>query len=379
MVITGKRWFKNIQVKPKIVIITGCRPDIIKMWPVYQALSENSRLETVVIQSGQHDELAETAFNDFSYKPDTILSVPSEDKAEIGWLHSRLVRELTTILKELKPDMVLVHGDTTTAFAGTVSAFLRNIPVSHIEAGLRTARFEYPFPEEGYRRAISRLTTLHFAPTKLSAINLVSENIDPQKVYVTGNTVVDSLRYIINSTVSLGEIRTYKQILVTAHRRETYGTPLKEFCKSLINVVTNHKNVKVVWPVHENPQINKPVSYYLDGRNKISLRKPANYRTFIQLLNSADIVITDSGGVMEEAGVLNKPIIVLRTETERPEILSLDYIKLIGYNFKKLEEIIDYWLINPPINSKQLNTLFGDGTAGNKIAEIIDIYFKDKK
>jgi UDP-N-acetylglucosamine 2-epimerase (non-hydrolysing) len=349
----------------------------LKTWPVYHALSQKPHLETVVVQSGQHDDLATQAFKDFNFCPDISASIKSEDKLELGYLHSAITRSLTDIFMELEPDMVLVHGDTTTAFSGAVAAFLRNIPIGHIEAGLRTSRFERPFPEEGYRRAISRFTTLHFAPTKQSALNLVAENINTQHVHITGNTVVDSLKHILTNAKKR-DFGYEKVILVTAHRRETYGAPLIAFCMSLAKIAEKHKDALIVWPVHQNPKIQHVANNYLHTILNVQLIPPISYLEFIETLNVADIVVTDSGGVMEEAGVLNKPTIVLRNETERPEILSLDYIKLVGYNFEKLEKIIDYWFLNPPTKITQFNNLFGRGTAGEEIAEIIDKYFKDK-
>jgi UDP-N-acetylglucosamine 2-epimerase (non-hydrolysing) len=354
-------------LKPKVALIVGTRPDIIKMWPVYQALSQQSHLETVVIQSGQHDSLATQAFNSFGFSPDRILSIRDEDKTELGNLHSALVENFTYVFKELeKPDLVLVHGDTTTAFSASVAAFLLNIPIGHIEAGLRTSRFEYPFPEEGFRRAISRFTTLHFAPTLESAYNLRDENII-KNVFITGNTIVDSLNHISSKEEYYG----YKpSILVTCHRRESYGLSLKQLCDSIIEL---SKYCPVVWPVHSNPKIKNTVIENLDGIDNIYLVEPESYEHFINRLITARLVITDSGGVMEEAAVLGKPTLVLRTESERPEVLALETIKLIGYNFQALIKESINWLNNPP--KEQKNTIFGNGTAGIQIVNHILNWF----
>lgn len=364
-------------MKPKVIIVTGCRPDIIKTWPVYKALSTYPHLETIVVQSGQHDKLATQAFNNFGFWPNIWAEIADEDKLELGYLHSALVKEFTKIFKKLEPSMVLVHGDTTTAFSGSTAAFLRNIPIGHIEAGLRTSRFEYPFPEEGYRRAISRLTTLHFAPTMDSANNLYLENIYGN-VHLTGNTIVDSLKYILGSFQN--ELSLYlpekKVILVTAHRRETYGSPLKELCNTLKTVAYSHEDYNIIWPVHNNPNVHDTVHRNLDGITNIKLIDPVSYLDFVKLMDRANIVITDSGGVLEECAVMQKPTLILRTEIERPECLGINNIKLIGYDFERLLDTIKYWNITLPKQKKELNNLLGDGTAGIKIAQIIDSYFK---
>jgi len=358
-------------LKRKIALIVGTRPDIIKMWPVYQALSQQNQLETVVIQSGQHDSLATQAFNSFSFQPNRTICIEDKDKLQLGTLHSALVREFTYVFGELeKPDLVLVHGDTTTAFSAGVAAFLLNIPIGHVEAGLRTSRFEYPFPEEGFRRAISRFTTLHFAPTAKSANNLYSENII-KNVFITGNTVVDSLNYILNKTS--GIYYSFKpSILVTCHRRESYQKPLKQLCESLIEL---SKHCQVVWPVHSNPNIRDTVIDLLSNTKNIYLIGPENYESFINRLNTSRVVITDSGGVMEEAAVLGVPTMVLRTESERPEVLSLDNVKLIGYNFQDLIDKTIFWLNHE--SDRHINNIFGDGTAGIRIAEIIKNWEKN--
>lgn len=336
------------------------------MWPVYQALSSKVKLETIIIQSGQHDTLAEQALKTFNLKANRIAFVSEVEKQRLGTLNSALISEFTYIFELEKPDLVLVHGDTVTAFSGGCAAFQQNIPIGHVEAGLRTSRFEYPFPEEGYRRAISRFTTLHFAPTAKSAQNLREEGIN-KNVFITGNTVVDSLNYIVNQHL---EPKMEPFILVTCHRRESYGQPLIDLCQTL----NTFKNIDILWPVHLNPNIKDTVKTHVNNPY-IRILDPSDYVTFITLLKNSKLCITDSGGVMEEAAVLGVPTLVLRTETERPEVLDLDNVCLIGYDFNELVTLSNKWLTDPP--KKAQSNVFGDGTAGEEIADIIDRYFHE--
>ncbi len=343
------------------------------MAPVYESLYKYKDLDVILIHSGQHDEMALQAMDTFNLQPHFICSLSKYKKSELGYLVSHLIHEFTDALVFIKPNLVLVHGDTTTAFSGAVASFLKNISVGHIEAGLRTSRFEYPFPEEGYRRAISRITTYHFAPTPKSSMNLMSENIT-KNVYITGNTIVDALKKILllHDSHNYKSLKQYignnKYVLVTCHRRESYGEPLVNLCKTINRIAFNNKDVIIVWPVHLNPAIKNTVTEVCN-HERILLTNPLDYDDCIKLIESANVVITDSGGVMEEAAVLTKPTLVLRTETERPEVLDLDTVRLVGYNFEELENFVGSWLQTPPLSIP--STIFGDGTAGEEIAEII--------
>jgi len=349
------------------------------MWSPYVELLKNNSLETILIHSGQHDTLGLQAQKTFNITPDYYCSLIDDDKLKLGDLVSKLISEFTKAFYKILPDLILVHGDTTTAFSASVAAFLQNITIGHIEAGLRTSRFEYPFPEEGYRRAISRFTTLHFAPTPKSARNLHEENIH-KNVYICGNTVVDALNHINHTpdSMELRKIRDFiginKMILVTCHRRESYGEPLINLCNSLKNIANNNKYVNIVWPVHNNPRIYDTVKNL--EHEKILLVEPQDYNNFIKLLHMADIIITDSGGVMEESAVIGKPTLVLRSETERPEALELDSVRLVAFIFNELEDLVNRWLINPP--KSEPSNIFGMGDSGIEIAEIINKYFMEK-
>jgi UDP-N-acetylglucosamine 2-epimerase (non-hydrolysing) len=356
-----------------VAVVSGTRPDIIKIWPVYQAIKDSFR--TLLIKSGQHDSLADQAFKTFQLTPDRVAYVSPQEKRKLGFLNSALIAEFTQIFENDKPDLVLVHGDTVTAFSAACAAFQAQIPIGHIEAGLRTSRFEYPFPEEGYRRAISRFTTLHFAPTAKSAANLRGEGIN-HHVYVTGNTVVDALSYILKQPPETEHLcrwlKDEKYILVTCHRRESYGIPLRFLCRT---VELLSKDTIVIWPIHSNPQVADSVHAELKEHDKLYLLDPLEYKSFTHLLKNASLCITDSGGVMEEAAVLGVPTLVLRTETERPEVLDLDNVQLVGYDFKELIDLAARWLHRKP--NCYPSTVFGDGTAGQEIADIIMNYFND--
>lgn len=348
------------------------------MWSTYVALSKNKSLETTLIHSGQHDSLGLQARQVFNLIPDYVCDVILEDKLKLSDLVSKLISEFSKAFDELKPNLVLVHGDTTTAFSASVAAFLQNIPIGHIESGLRTSRFETPWPEEGYRRQISQITTLHFAPTSKSAENLYAFGIN-KGIYIVGNSVVDSLKYITKLPESreVKRIKTWvgnnQLVLVTCHRRESYGEPLKNLCNSIKTIVNLNPYVKIIWPIHPNSKI-RDVVYGLE-HDRILLIEPQDYNSFTKLLNISSLIITDSGGVIEEAAILGKSTLILRNETERPEALELDCIRLVGYNFIELEKLAKKWLENPPKQEK--SNAFGDGQTGINIAEIINKYFTE--
>jgi UDP-N-acetylglucosamine 2-epimerase (non-hydrolysing) len=351
----------------KVVVCVGTRPDIIKMWGPYKALKNT--VETILIHSEQHaDAVSKPILQAFGMVPDRYCLMDKPDKSNLYIVNSYLIHDFGDHFGDIKPDLVLVHGDTVTAVSAALAAFQLNIPIGHVEAGLRTSRYEYPFPEEGYRRIISRITKLHFAPTQKAAMNLRAEGIN-QGVFVTGNTVVDALN--IEDDHFYGNeyfYHSHEIILVTCHRRESYGEPLEKLCHAISKLAIGDKRF-IVWPVHQNPNISNLVTNQpcLAFKN-IDLQAPMSYQSFIHTLRYAKLVITDSGGVMEEAAVLGKPTIVLRTETERPEVLDLPNVRLVGYDFEELINLADEWLRHPP--NVEPSTAFGDGTAGEEIAEL---------
>lgn len=353
------------------------------MWPVYRALSQyKDNLDVFLCHSNQHDGMAVQTFEVFNISPNYTFHIHQENKLKLGYLSSELLKEFTNAFEILKPSLVLVHGDTLTALSGAIAAFLLQVSIGHVEAGLRTSRYENPFPEEASRRMISRISALHFAPTPKSAMNLRSEGIN-KGIYVTGNTVVDSLQYVLTfpDSVKIKEIRTKllgdnKFIIVTCHRRESYGEPLELLCKALYDLVCQNEKVILYFPVHTNPRVANIVKAFLTRHDRIITNGPSDYNDFVQLLSLANLVITDSGGVLEESVVLGKPCIVLREETERPEASELASVRLVGYNMGDMSSLAKAWLESPP--EAEYSTIFGDGSSGEEIAEIIDKWFKNK-
>jgi UDP-N-acetylglucosamine 2-epimerase (non-hydrolysing) len=367
----------------RIQIVMGSRPDIIKLWPVYYFLKQNPKVSIHLTLSGQHVDMAEDALDTFHLYPNTRISLQEYERVDLSYMTGSLIRKLSDNFQNNDPEFVVVHGDVVTAFAAATAAFLNKIPVGHVEAGLRTSRFENPHPEEGIRRMISRVTTLHFAPTQYARDNLIREHIDPSSIFVTGNTVVDSLVSVIGSShgnkfyvlegKDLDKPIYTKKILLTCHRRESWGKPLKDLCETIRQMSEKHKDYLFIWPVHGNPKVSQIVYANLGGINNIILSKPLSYRDFVVLLNQIDILVTDSGGVIEEASYLNIPTFVLRNEIERPEALTLSNVHLLGYDFSLL-----YRSIRSLNNVKRdkTNSIFGDGYSGERIGKAIVQYLE---
>lgn len=367
--------------KLKILICCGTRPDIIKMWSPYVALKNRTEISTMLCYSKQHGLMAEQMLKLFDLIPDYSLKIEDSQKKSLAKMSAVLLEGFSGVFEKVQPDLVLVHGDVITAIAAAQAAFYCKIPIGHVEAGLRTSRFEYPYPEEGIRRMITDITQIHFAPTSKAAMNLYNEGII-KNVYVTGNTVVDALQWVMGETppdlyYAMKEwIDGKKLVLVTCHRRENWKEPLFHLCDTILTLVDKNPDTKVIWPVHGNPEISKVVyGSKLQHHDSIMLADPLRYDEFVHLLAASSLVITDSGGIMEEAAVLGKPTLVLRDETERPEALEISSVRLVGYDFKQLLNISTKWLNQPPV--KEQSTAFGDGQAGQEIADIIiNIYTK---
>lgn len=373
--------------KKNIAIIFGTRPDIIKLYPVYEQLKDVSYVNLYTIFSGQQKELGEETLKVFSINPHIRLHMSDLDRQTLFSMDGYLEYALGMQFKLLNIDLIIVHGDVITAFAAVRAAFLQRIPVFHIEAGLRTSTFEEPFPEEGIRRSIAQITSLHFAPTEKAKENLLKENISEDKIFVTGNTVVDSLLSILSKPICippefLEYIEKYKiNILVTCHRRDNWGENLEKLCKYM-NSLTDIKSIGVIWVGHSNPNVSNTLHTYLN-KDKILYLNPLNYKQFISIMDRVDMILTDSGGVIEETSVLNKPTIILRNETERPEALELPHTYIIGNDYNKISYCIEAHmrfedeLLKSKNNKSLLNyQIFGDGTAGEQICNIIEHYLK---
>lgn len=364
--------------KIKILIIFGTRPEAIKMAPVVKKLEEQQgKIKTVVCVSGQHREMLNQVLPLFNIKPDIDLGIMQENQS-LDSLTSSAMRVLTKILAEIKPDLVLVQGDTTTAMAAGLASFYQRIPVGHIEAGLRTNDIYNPFPEEINRRIISTIATYHFAPTENSLMALLKEGISKKDIYLTGNTIVDTMKMIVKNfdrkvNLDLSVSGKNKLILVTAHRRENFGAPLASICTALRAIVERNKDVEIVYPVHLNPNVREPVFRMLSGVKRIHLVSPVEYHELAYLLKRAYFVLTDSGGIQEEAPVFGKPVLVMRIETERPEGIEAGVAKLVGTDAHTIVKEVELLLHNRCAYAKMSKSIspYGDGKAAGRIVDII--------
>lgn len=355
----------------KILTVIGTRPEAIKMAPLIKLFNQQSDFDHKLCVTGQHKELLISALKSFDLTPDYSLDVMQPNQS-LSFLTSKIIFDFSKLLDIYKPDLIIVHGDTTTSFACALSAFYKQIKVAHVEAGLRTFDLSQPFPEELNRQMTAKIADLHFAPTLLNYNNLIKENIDSKKIYITGNTVVDALHFIINNIfdcpkelVNIKDIINNNFILVTAHRRENFGVGFDNICEALIKIATNYSNLNIIFPVHLNPNIKNVVHGKLGNIKNIILTEPLSYHNFIYLLSKCKMVITDSGGIQEEAATFKKHVVVMRETTERQEavmagiaVLSGTEIDNIYHSFETFyhkKDILD--IANP----------YGDGTASQKI------------
>ncbi|MDI6802125.1 MAG: UDP-N-acetylglucosamine 2-epimerase (non-hydrolyzing) [Thermodesulfovibrionales bacterium] len=369
--------------------IFGTRPEAIKLAPVIKELERHSKkFKTIVCVTAQHREMLDQVLRIFDIRPDYDLDIMKSNQS-LSHITSRCLLGLEHILKKEKPDMVLVQGDTTTTFAASLSAFYQQIPVGHIEAGLRTNHKYQPFPEEINRRLTTHIADLHFAPTEKAKQNLLKEGIDTKKIYVTGNTVIDALLIIKNKLSSQKAQKRWnnyfkkqfnisfkkegKVILVTGHRRENFGKGFKSICMALKEVAEKRRDLTIVYPVHLNPNVQKPVKSILNGYPNVHLIEPLEYEPFIFLASSSYIVLTDSGGIQEEAPSMGKPVLVMRDTTERIEGIEAGTAKLVGTIrdtiVKSVIELLDNKVVYDKM-SKAVNP-YGDGEAAKKIFKII--------
>ncbi len=368
----------------KVLTVLGTRPEAIKLAPILIEMGKFSDLQSRVCVTAQHRQMMDQVLKLFSISPDVDLNLmtPGQSLAEIT---SRVVSGVDQVLVQEKPDIVLIQGDTTTVMAVALAAFYRQAKVGHIEAGLRSGNLHSPFPEEMNRRVAGIISTLHFAPTNTAFQALLLEGIPEEQVFLTGNTVIDSLNMIVAQPIPeeassllskagiYGNEGELKLLLVTAHRRENFGERLESICRGLRSVVQRNRDVVVIYPVHLNPNVQSPVFRILGGMGRVILTKPVEYNVLAHLMKSAYIVLTDSGGIQEEAPSLGKPVLILRTETERPEGIEAGTAKLVGpfedrivaETEKLLKEEAAYKRMAMAINP------YGDGHAAERIVDII--------
>ena len=366
--------------KIKVMTIFGTRPAAIKMAPLVKELEKNSdRIESIVCVTAQHREMLDQVLKIFDIKPDYDLDIMHERQTLVN-IATRALEGLDEIMKEVKPDVVLVHGDTSTTFAGSLAAYYNQILLGHVEAGLRTYDKYFPFPEEINRRITGVIADMHFAPTKRNENNLLSENTPKENIYVTGNTVIDALKTTVKDDYEFSDEGlktlnwdTKKVIVMTAHRRENLGEPLKNICRAVLRIVNDFDDVEVVYPVHLNPVVREVVFDILGNHDRIKLIDPVNADELHNAIKRGYLVLTDSGGLQEEAPSLGKPVLVLRNETERPEAVDAGTVKIAGvnedniYNMTKelIENVNEYEKMAHAVNP------YGDGHASERIVKAI--------
>ena len=383
----------------KVMLVFGTRPEAIKMAPLVKKFQESTDFQTLVCVTAQHREMLDQVLDIFEIKPDFDLNIMKQGQ-DLYDVTSRVMLGLRDVLNEVNPDIVLVHGDTTTSMAAALAAFYKQIPVAHIEAGLRTNDIYSPWPEEMNRRMTGRIATYHLAPTELSRKNLLKENVDNQNIVITGNTVIDALFWVVNkikNDVNLAETlknnikengydidRQKKIVLITGHRRENFGDGFKNICCAIRDLSIKYPNVDFVYPMHLNPNVRKPISeiFGIDVKNKTHENQfsnnaffiePLDYLNFVFLMEKADIILTDSGGIQEEAPSLGKPVLVMRNNTERPEALDAGTVKLVGTDYNKIVNEVSELLDNE--NSyktmSQATNPYGDGLACERIVNVM--------
>ena len=369
--------------KKKIITIFGTRPEAIKMAPLVKELEKREGIDSKVCVTAQHREMLDQVLDYFDIEPDFDLNI-MKNKQTLTGITNRVLEGLEEIFLQEKPDMILVHGDTTTTFSGALAAFYQQIKVGHVEAGLRTFDKYFPFPEEMNRKLTGALADLHFAPTKGSKTNLLREGINEENIYITGNTVIDAMLHTVkedyifdNDTLNKIDFKNKKVIMITAHRRENWGEGIENICLALKKIVEKNTDVEVVYLVHLNPIVKSVVESHLDGVKGVYLLPPLDTKDTHNLMNKCFMVMTDSGGLQEEAPHLGKPVLVLREVTERPEAVDAGTVKLVGTNkhviINEANELIrnkDYY----ESMSKSINP-YGDGLASQRIVKIIENYF----
>jgi UDP-N-acetylglucosamine 2-epimerase (non-hydrolysing) len=380
--------------RPKIALVAGTRPEVIKLAPVYFALRESAVLEPVLISSGQHRQMLDQALAVFGLKPDLDLNLmqPGQTLPE---LTSRVVTQVSAALRELRPAALLTQGDTTTVLGAALAAFYERIPLGHVEAGLRTYNYEAPWPEEMNRRLADPISRWCFAPTSWSAANLLAERIPAERVYVTGNTVVDALLWVREklrrSSRPVGEIisrcgipaefgRNYllgpgrRFVLITGHRRESFGQGFENICQSIAELAQRHPDLGLLYPVHLNPNVQEPVRRILGANPRVALIPPVDYEDFIWLMDRCHFVLSDSGGVQEEAPSLGKPVLVMRETTERPEGVEAGTCRLVGTDPARILAEAAVLLDNSAEYTQRarLQNPYGDGRASQRICDILE-------
>lgn len=361
----------------RVLLVFGTRPEAVKMAPLVHEFQRRDAFEAVTCVTAQHREMLDQVLDWFHITPDVDLDLMQPNQTLAG-LTGRALNGVTDVIEQVQPDVVLVQGDTTTAMTAAMAAFYQRVPVGHVEAGLRTGDMYNPFPEEINRRLISVMATVNFAPTVTARDALTAEGIPPRSIRVTGNTVIDALHWTVAQPhelkIDLPALNDGERlILVTAHRRESFGAEFESICHALAQIAADNPDVRLVYPVHLNPNVQEPVYRILSGVERVHLIDPLPYPDFAHLMNRAHLIITDSGGLQEEAPALGKPVLVMRRTTERPEAVEAGTAKLVGTDTAAIVEAANELLQNEGAYSAMANAIspFGDGQAAEHIADVL--------
>lgn len=372
--------------RSKVMVVFGTRPEAIKMAPLVHALREHPALTPLVVVTAQHRQMLDQVLEIFDIKPDADLDIMQPGQT-LPDLTARIIQGVTPVLAELRPDIVLVHGDTSTTLSTALAAFYSRVPIGHVEAGLRTGNMDAPWPEEMNRRLTAPLCALHFAPTEGSRRNLLAEGLPDSSVHVTGNTVIDALLQIdarLGADASLHDSMQSRfpflspekrLLLVTGHRRENFGGGFERICKALARIALRD-DIQVVYPVHLNPNVQEPVRRHLSGLDNVHLIEPQDYLPFVYLMRQSYLILTDSGGVQEEAPSLGKPVLVMRDTTERPEAVDAGTVRLVGTDEETIVAELTRLLDDPAEYARmsEAHNPYGDGKACARIASAIAAY-----
>ena len=366
----------------KVMLVFGTRPEAIKMCPLVNELKKREELQTVVCVTGQHRQMLDMVLEAFDVTPEYDLSI-MKDKQTLFDVTTNILNRIKEVLEKEKPDVVLVHGDTSTTFVTALACFYLQIPVGHVEAGLRTYNIYSPYPEEFNRQAVSIISKFNFAPTELSKQNLLKEGKNPESIYVTGNTAIDALKTTVRADYTHPELEWAmgsRLIMITAHRRENLGEPMRHMFKAIRRVMDEHPDVKAIYPIHMNPVVREIADEFLGGDDRIHIIEPLDVLDFHNFLSRSYLILTDSGGIQEEAPSLGKPVLVMRDTTERPEGVKAGTLKLVGTS----EEVI-YSEFTKLLKDKtaydamsKASNPYGDGYACKRIADIINQYSKNE-
>jgi len=368
----------------KVLTVFGTRPEAIKMAPLVHALAQDDSFDARVCVTAQHREMLDQVLRLFEITPDYDLNIMRAGQG-LSEITSRILDGLKAVLEEFKPDVVLVHGDTTTTLAASLAAFYQRIPVGHVEAGLRTGDLYSPWPEEANRKLTGTLASYHFAPTDNARQNLLREWVADQRIFVTGNTVIDALFWVKNRVLKDDALRlalasrypfldsSKKMILVTGHRRESFGGGFERICSALAEIARTHPEVQVVYPVHLNPNVSEPVQRILHDIDNVMLIEPQDYLPFVYLMDNAYLILTDSGGIQEEAPSLGKPVLVMRDTTERPEAVAAGTVQLVGTDVRLIVEWVSRLLNDENEYNKmsRAHNPYGDGFASQRILDAL--------